>query len=58
MEDDAILNASYYIGKFDRDADCDLQDSDRMSLSNAKLLIDSKRKNEDGDFTILSALDY
>jgi hypothetical protein len=54
-----ILIGCFYIGKFDREADCFLQDSTRMGLEPAKNLITKKRKESpDEEFTILGVVDY
>jgi hypothetical protein len=53
------LIGCFYIGKFNREADCYLQDSIRMHLESAKSLIGSKRKESPNEeFTILGVLDY
>jgi hypothetical protein len=53
------LIGCFYIGKFNREADCYLQDSIRMHLEPAKALIGSKRKESPTEeFTILGVLDY
>lgn len=49
----------FYIGKFNREADCYLQDSDRMHLEPAKNLITKKREEfPSEEFTILGVVDY
>jgi hypothetical protein len=53
------LIGCFYIGKFNKEADCYLQDSTRMSLKSAKNLITSKREESPEDeFTILGIVDY
>ena len=39
------LIGCFYIGKFCNDADCYLQDSQRMDLNNAKKKISKKQKS-------------
>jgi hypothetical protein len=53
------LIGCFYIGKFNKEADCFLQDSIRMSLEPAKNLITSKRnESPEEEFTILGVVDY
>lgn len=53
------LIGCFYIGKFNREPDCFLQDSTLMGLEAAKNLITNKRKESPEDeFTILGVVDY
>ncbi len=53
------LIGCFYIGKFDKEADCHLQDSERMGLKAAMGLVDHKRStNPKEEYTILGVVDY